>query len=326
MAKFVVNHAVADWAPSASVEVDLQVADSLEAELPKADVVLMNPPFIAWAALSPHQREQMRQTLGSRLQGRGDLSMAFVTRALDLLTEGGALGVLLPASLLTLQAAEEWRADLLGRGDLRLLASLGDYGLFAHALVQIAALVIRKPEENGSKRGTTTALVSVNSADATGNALRTLRKTAAKKEASSPEGAWRIFQVETASIGARPTWRLTSPKTETALARLVEAGAVRMAELFEVRQGVRSGDNKAFLLDETAFRSLPVREQRYFRRAIMNDSIQEGRVRDLYWIFYPYGDPSIAIPNEDTLRKAVPNYLTRYLNPRREVLAITDCP
>ena len=136
----------------------------------------MNPPFVSWPALSPKQRDQMREILGSRLQGRGDMSMAFVTRALDLLTEGGALGVLLPASLLTLQAAIHWRNDLTDRGDLRLLASLGDYGLFAHALVQIAAAVIAKPAESSPRRGATRALVSTNSADATGNALGTLRR------------------------------------------------------------------------------------------------------------------------------------------------------
>ncbi len=145
MADFVVRHAAADWSPARGIQIDVQIADSLAEPLPQADVVLMNPPFIAWSALNDQQRDQMRQVLGSRLQGRGDLSMAFVIRAIDFLAPGGAMGVLLPSSLLTLQAAEAWRTDLSERTDIRLLASLGDYGLFAHALVQVAAAVMAKP-------------------------------------------------------------------------------------------------------------------------------------------------------------------------------------
>ena len=125
MANFVVRHAAADWSSKRNIEIDVLVADSLAEPLPHADVVLMNPPFISWQSLNDLQRDQMRQVLGSRLRGRGDLSMAFVSRAIDLLAAGGAFGVLLPSSLLTLQAAEDWRTDLLERTDLRLLASLG---------------------------------------------------------------------------------------------------------------------------------------------------------------------------------------------------------
>ena len=88
----------------------------------------MNPPFVPWPALTTEQRQQMKDILGSRLHGRSDLSMAFVSHALESLGQGGVMGTLLPASLLTMQAAEAWRRHLLDRADLRLIASLGDYG------------------------------------------------------------------------------------------------------------------------------------------------------------------------------------------------------
>jgi len=320
MAKFVVNHTVADWSPSGGVAVDLETADSLDAPLPAADVIVMNPPFMAWSALDPRQRDQVRAVLGARQQGRADLSMAFVTRALDVLNDGGVLGVLLPASLLTLQAAQEWRRDILERGDLRLLASLGEYGLFAHALVQVAAAVVCKPSDAAARSGTLRAVVSTNSADATGNALRMLRKMPTATQVESPDGSWRIFQVPARKLESRPTWRITSPKMEAALSRLLEAGASTMADLFEVRQGVRTGDNKAFLLDQAQFNALPVREHRFFRRAVMNSSIQDGKIKETFWVFYPYGDPEIAISDEETLRDTLPTYFRKYLEPRRESL------
>jgi hypothetical protein len=60
-----------------------------------------------------------------------------------------------------------------------------------------------------------------------------------------------------ADLRKRRLKRLTSPKTEAALGRLLEAGAARIADLFEVRQGVRTGDNKAFLIDRAGLEMRP---------------------------------------------------------------------
>ena len=319
MARFAVGRALADWAPSAGVQLDLAVGDSLETELPRADVVLMNPPFIAWAGLDAQQRDQMKQVLGPRLTGRGDFSMAFVTRALDILAPGGAMGVLLPSSLMTLQAAEAWRSDLLERADLRLLAGLGDFGLFAHALVQITALVMAKPAKDSERRDSVRTLVSANSADATGNALRTLRRLGPQAGVEVSNASWRIFSMPTATLNARPTWRLVSPRAEAALNRLLDSGAERLGDLFEVRQGVRTGDNTAFLLSEVEFTALPLKERKYFRPAILNDSIRDGRVATNKWIFYPHGS-ELEIPDEATLQRNLPVYLKAHLSPRRDAL------
>ena len=317
MANFVVRHAAADWSPERDVEIDILVADSLAEPLPHADVILMNPPFISWPLLNDLQRDQMRQVLGIRLRGRGDLSMAFVSRAVDFLAAGGALGVLLPSSLLTLQAAEGWRTDLLDRTDLRLLASLGDYGLFAHALVQVAAAVMFKPTDPVARRGTTTALVTTNSAEATGNALRTLRRSDRPILGIGEDDAWRLFEVPTTTLQSRPSWRLTTPRAEAALAKLMDAGAARISDLFDVRQGVHTGNNRAFLLDKSDFETLPKKEKLFFKPAVMNQSIQDGRLQLLYWVFYPYDIDGPRFRTEDELLAAVPTYAERFLIPRR---------
>ena len=320
MADFVIRHAAADWSPERNIQIDILVGDSLAEPLPHADVVLMNPPFMSWSSLDDLHRDQMRQVLGSRLRGRGDISMAFVSRAVQCLTVGGALGVLFPSSLLTLQAAEDWRADLLETTDLRLLASLGDYRLFAHALVQVAAAVMYKPMDPAARRGTTTALVTTNSAEATGNALRTLRLSDQQNLRIGQDDAWRLFQVPTSTFQARPTWRLTTPRAEAALSKLLEAGAVRTSELFTVRQGVRTGDNRAFVLDKNSFDALPPNEKLFFKPAVMNHSIQDGRLRLLYWVFYPHDIDGPRFRTEDELLAAVPMYAERFLFPRRKEL------
>ena len=320
MAEFVVRHAAADCSPEVDVVVDIKVADSLAEPLPRANIILTNPPFISWPMLSDLQRLQMRKIVGN-LHGRSDISMAFVTRSIDALWEGGALGVLLPRSLLTLDAATGWRHDLMERGELRLLASLGDYGLFAHALVQVAAAILFKPIDPRSRRDVTTAVVTNNSAEATGNALRNLRRSVQTTLETSEDRAWHIFDVSTKALQSRPTWRLTTPKVESAVARLLERGAVPLAELFEVRQGIRTGYNPAFLLRQSDYQDLPKKEKEFFKPAVVKQSIQDGRLRLLSWVFYPYTVEGPAFATEDELLASVPIYAQRFLAPSRGILA-----
>jgi len=318
MAKFVAERATRDWPGSPEIEIDIRVGDSLVDPLPQSDLILMNPPFVAWAALSSDQKHKMAQILGADLQGRGDLSMAFVSRAVAHLVPGGALGVLLPASLLTLEAAAPWRKGLMDQAQLRLLASIGDYGLFAHALVQVAAAVFSKGPPTDADYPVT-ALVTSNTGDATGNALRSLRKVMLSHAESEGDG-WRIFNVPSTALKRRPTWRVTSPKVESAIFRLAEAGTVKVSDLFDVRQGVLTGLNRAFLLNHDEFEALPPRERKHFIPAVMNESIQDGELRPGWWVFYPYTVAGPEIETEEALKSTVPTYMKRYLAPHRHAL------
>lgn len=318
MARFALDASIRDWAPPGGCEIDLKIGDSLADDIPASDVILMNPPFVAWSALTPAQQDQMRLLLGPRLQGRGDYSMAFITRALDNLKPGGAIGTLMPASLLTLQAAEEWRRSLLDQAELRFLSSLGDYGLFAYAMVQVSALIMRKQPPQREQTKCTTALVTKNNADATGDALRVLRKARHAVEASGEHDAWNIFQMPTDNLRHRATWRLISPQSETAMKRLLDiGGACPIGDLFDVHQGVRTGMNPAFLLEESQLSELSRKERTWFRPAIMNESITSGRVVARHWVFYPYTEAGLAISTEEELRRLLPTYSQRFLFPNK---------
>ena len=320
MAEFVIRQATSEWQPAGGLQVDLQAGNSLTSTLPISDVTLMNPPFISWSMLDAEQRDQMKTILGERLQGRGDLSMAFTTRAIEALAPGGALGVLFPTSLLTLQAAENWRNDLLARTDMRLLASLGDYGLFTHALVQVAAAVFVRPAEREERSNTTLALVSSNTPEATGSALRMLRRHHGQPNVEGDQSEWRLFEIPSERFRDRPTWRIMSPQIDRALARLSDRGMPRISDIFDVKQGVRTGKNQVFVINQEQYMALSTREQKYFRPALVNDSIQDGRILSGSWVFYPYGDGKPAFDSEEELKKAVPKFAKQVLYPNKEVL------
>jgi adenine-specific DNA-methyltransferase len=66
------------------IETELRVLDFLDPEsiCVDADVTIINPPFMSWSDLDMNQRRKLRETLGKNYQGRPDLSMAFVEKAI----------------------------------------------------------------------------------------------------------------------------------------------------------------------------------------------------------------------------------------------------
>lgn len=322
MAQFVLAAARRDWSPAGGCHIDIQCCDSLDVGFPKADVILMNPPFVAWPALTPEQRSQMADILGSHRLGRGDLSMAFVTKALDSLTPGGVLGTLLPKSLLTLEAAESWRDSLLHSADLRFIASLGDYGIFAYARVQVAAAVLTIPSSRSDRLDSVDVLVAGNDAGATADGLRALRRSDDLYTRSPRQaGSWQAYRMSASNLARRSAWRLTSPETEEALTFLMDTGrAIRVGDIFAVRQGVLTGANRVFVLRKSLVDDLPESERTWFRPAITKGAIEDGKinVRDL--VFYPYGRQGLAIRTEGELKKVLPRYFAQHLEPARVAL------
>lgn len=321
MARFVVASALRDWAPAGGVEVELRAGDSLgELGMPSADVIVMNPPFIGFAAQTAAQRDQLSAALGAATAGRGDYSMAFVLRALEALSTGGVLGTLFPSSMLSLKAASSWRDRLLELADIRFLASIGDFGLFSHALVQVAAAVFTKEHVPGREL---VALVTENDPQATSVALRQLRRSGADDLPQSPvlESSWSVFPVPVTALRERPTWRLPTPAAERVLRSLSQSGFPTVGDLFDISQGIQTGLNDALLLTTEQFHRLPAKERRYFRQATMTDSIHNGRITKPYWLFFPHSTDGPAFRNEESLKRAVPRYFAEFLEPHRDRLS-----
>jgi len=246
--------------------------------------------------------------------------MAFVMRGLQALNPGGVLGSLFPASLLSLKAAASWRERLASEGDVRMLASIGDFGLFSHAMVQVACAVVRKGRPQAPS--TLTAVLTENDPAATGEALRQIRKLkGAAPMAPIIEGNWSLFPILSDSLTGRPTWRLPTPATERLLTDLSELSLPSVEDLFEVSQGIQTGLNDVLLLSEEEWRALPARERKAFRIATMTDSIQNGRVVKPYYVFFPHTAAGPLFADEAAVAEALPVYFKTMLFPARERLA-----
>jgi adenine-specific DNA-methyltransferase len=317
MAEFALNAGKFDWQPAGGIDIDVAVANALAPDaLPASDLVVMNPPFLAWPMMDRDQREQVSELLAGAAKHRPDLSMAFVTRALAALGKGGVLATLLPASILALDSGQAWRRDLLAKARPSFLGYFGDYGLFVHALVQVAALVLVV----GDNQHSGLALRSSNEASATSEAIRALRRLSGPIISDASGKGWRITPVDRRDLVKDDRWRILPAHTVAALRRLSELGMPTVQEIFDVKQGILTGLNEAFILTRKELDELPAVEARYFRPALFRDSLSGGVIRDSYFVFFPYGDRGLVFASEESARIHLPVFFERYLDPRRDKL------
>ena len=323
MARFTLKLALRDWTPPGGAELDLAVGDSLGLPaFPEADLTVMNPPFISVIAQTPEQKAQLRGVVGEKAGRRGDYSMAFVTRALASLAPGGVMGTLFPANLLTHDAATPWREGLAREGDISLLGNIGDFGLFSQALVHVACAVITRPRGPG-RRGEFTVLVTGNEPGATGDALRELRISNGKPPSMAlGDNHWKLFAAENRLLNDAVPWRIMTPEDRTIIDSLAAARTPTAGSLFEISQGVQTGNLKVFLFDDAAFErlDLPKKERQFFRPALMTDSIEEGRILKRYRMFYPHRENGPLFADEAALKGAVPTYYRHVLKPNEASL------
>jgi hypothetical protein len=312
-----------------NVHVDIRVADSIgeECEWPAADVILMNPPFVAWGTLSPIQRNQVKRLLGPAYSGRPDYSMAFIEKAVLSVTPGGAVATLMPAGILSITASQRWRHHLLEAVSPRYLGVLGDHSLFRNAIVEAAyAIFIKRPAVDDDR------LMSIWTSEQRGSAgeairhLRQFNPTVVRESGLVPrplqaDENWKISLTTADYLMHTPDWRPRPNRLERVLGAIERSIPTRVSDVFHVREGIRTGARKIFVLSARDYANLPNEERPYFRPIAENKNIREGRILAPDYIFYPHGNDLAPIASEEDLHRLVPQYYRLYLRPHREQLA-----
>jgi len=301
----------------APIEFEINQLDSLAEKWPRdSDLLLMNPPFVSYEQLTPEHRDAVRHVMGSLAQGRIEYSSAFIYKAVESLHPQAILGTIIPASFYESASAARLRDWVRERLSPWLLARLGSLALFPDAIVD-AGLLIGKV--NGGNTKELLAFWADEKSESTAEGLRFLRKAtmlsrprqsiAIDREGFSIYHAPELVQSDT-------SW---SPKPYAAwnfARQLCHLPAVN--DLFNIHTGARSGLVRAFLLRKEKWLSLSKKEQRYFRPAVVNESIESGKLNDSVYVFYPYGE--FSIDSERQLRSLLPSFYKTQLAKYRPML------
>jgi hypothetical protein len=242
------------------------------------------------------------------------MSTAFVWKAVQALARGGVIGTIVPASFFDGQNAEPVRKQIAERVVTRLVARLGSHQLFPDALVD-AGLYVGHADGNNSSAPI--AIWADHRLASSSGALRALRQARNARGGS-------VFPIDTQhyslyrdpALGWESNWAPRPYQARKTLLQLEDLPQVQ--DLFDVKQGARTGLNQAFVLKREEWSDLPEEEQPYFRPAVLNESIREGRIYDSEYVFYPYGEQ--WIDSEEQLSERVPTYYAQVLAPKKATL------
>jgi len=315
MARFVLAWERRTWLDQ-QLEVTVECRDSVTEETwPRGvDVVVMNPPFLSWQLMDSDQQAAVARVLGA--SSKPNLAIAFARRALEALGEAGVLAMVAPNSLLEGASGRETREAMARTLNAQLVARLGDQSIFARALVDAGLYVGRRKP---TYEQPTAVLWADSRQPSLNRALRALRRwRGAEIEPISGEG-FSVYLREGVAATGDPwisreygAWRQyeqfrNNEKTSPA------------GKLFDIRQGVRLG-NDVFVVPRGYVKGLARGERRFFRPAVMNPSIVDGKLEDSYYVFYPYTTGLPPIESERELEHYVPRYFSEYLSKAKKVL------
>jgi adenine-specific DNA-methyltransferase len=300
-----------------SVQFEINQRDSLQEQWPTdVNLLLMNPPFVSYEQLTTEQRGSVQNVMGNLARGRMEYSNAFIYKALESLQPDAVLGAIIPSSFYESSAAAQLREWVKGRLSPWLLARLGSQVLFPDAIVD-AGLLIGKT--NGGSAKSLLCFWADHRTKSTAEGLRYLRKaTSAGRPRQSILVEGQGFSIYPAPelLQNSKSWspmRYSAWSFARKLQHLPIAG-----DLFSIHTGARSGLLKAFLLPKGKWAALPKKEQKYFRPAVVNESIESGRLSDVVYAFYPHGQ--FSFDSENQLRAQLPIFYKTHLREYRASL------
>ena len=286
------------------ISIQIEAIDALTRSWPSCDLVLMNPPFIAWDELETDRQQALVEACGLEQGGRLDLSMAFVSLGMKALRPGGVLATVLPSALLETRSGLQWRERLLAQATPVLIARLRGGDVFPGVMLEPSILILRKGLNEYEN------VLMGYSEPGSGEAfLRALRR---RRSLGEKNKRYEIYEVSTSELQAA-SWLPRSTQLHS-LVQLLSANR-RVGELFEVKQGIRTGSNDIFVLTYEELRRLPVRERSFFRVLAGTKTIHDGRLERSQAVFYPYGEEGPKLRFEEELRERLRFYYDHYLKP-----------
>lgn len=281
------------------------------------DLILMNPPFLSWELLNKRQREAVTSVFNHGITKPNE-AVAFFQKAIDSLKAGSIIGCIMPTQFFNSTNYEKIRNQLKDSLTTKVAGKLGNY-IFENALTDVSIYIGHKPFQFESPR----LIWCKNEAGVAQEALCALRKIEASGLRELSNEQFSIYSPSNYPDESN-SWKIISKKDlilKEKLHRSLNVGRLkRINEIFTIRQGIRTGNNKLFIITKHQYDELGITEKFYYRKSIDNGTISDAKLSVGNYIWYPYNTNGLIIKNEDDLRNFAPWTFAR-LYPHKDSLS-----
>jgi hypothetical protein len=227
----------------------------------------MNPPYVSWELLEKENRNAINDVLGNTLKnGKPNQASAFFYKGVKSLKQGGVIGCVLPASILTSENYAKLRNEIREEISLNLIAKLGNF-VFESALTNVCFLTGKKEKSYLPPK----LLWNKNEKGTVQKSLQDLRKMEANNLPGTEAKTYSIYRPSTFPIMS-DNWKVISLQEENFLKNIELSASngllARVSEIFSVKQGIRTGNNNAFIISVEEYEKIPDSEKLFYRKII----------------------------------------------------------
>lgn len=262
------------------------------------DYIVGNPPYVGHKGLAAVYKKQLQLVYEGIYRDKSDLYYCFIKRGIDLLKDGGRLSFIVSRYFMEGPSAAGLRKYI--DENCTVIAVVDFFGkqVFADAGVDVCILTLEK-----GRRKADTRVVRYGSAG--GNTRKAI------DTAGQPE----YFSVGKEQL-RNEGWMLLPPYKHEIFLTVEKAGTHSVGDLFDSYQGIITGCDRAFVVDEDAIERFGI-ERSLLRPWIKNSDVSKYHVKPFkYHIIYSDSIGSVA---------EYPNALRHIEQYRERLLGRREC-
>ncbi|MFC7688156.1 Eco57I restriction-modification methylase domain-containing protein [Ureibacillus sp. GCM10028918] len=238
------------------------------------DLIVGNPPYVRSQNLEEPYIEALKAEYDGFLDGNFDLTVPFIVNTINLLKDKGIAGLVVSNKFLTSKYGKQI-CNLLSRNTRIIeIIDFGDGQVFKGKTTYTCVIIFQKigyDEKLANNLISVTSFDSGTQWDSVGSAMKKAK----------------IVSIEQSKLFAHP-WRLNNPLEEEILNKIdnIET-TVSITSIFEkIIQGVRTGANKVFILDE---KNKDIVENDVLREFIDGTNIRKFSIEGInQFLIWPY--------------------------------------
>ncbi|OGU61302.1 MAG: hypothetical protein A2X64_03110 [Ignavibacteria bacterium GWF2_33_9] len=317
ISNFLLTYEKREWGENLTIHLE-KVDNSLTKKWDNDyDLILMNPPFLSWELMDKNNREIVSATLGESSRKKPNLASAFISKSAKCLKNDGIVGTVIPSSILLMDSYKTLRNELKETISLLLVGKLGNF-VFEHALTDVSILIGKKP----LSQTIPLLMWTKNEKGIISDVFRDLRKINYNQLPYIKNNPTHSIYVPD-HYPENENWKINSYKEQELKKNLQKLSALgklkTVQEIFNVKQGIRTGNNKVFKVSIDFFNNLPEVEKKFFRPVAENDSIKKGVLSVINYVWFPYDKNGLIFSNQEDLIQQSPSF-SHYLSEYEQTL------